>query len=282
MTEHKISVVTPCYNAARYIQETIESVIKNTAFQCQATSLQYTVRDGASTDGTPTIVDGVFSSITQDNVELELISEPDIGMYDALVKGLRTSSGDIMCYINAGDFYSPTAFEIVLEIFNASKVKWLTGINTFYNESSHLIGMRVPFKYRSRLIQCGLYNEKVLPFIQQESTFWCSSLNALLDFDELKEFKVAGDYYMWKQFSKKEQLHIVQAWLGGYKFHHNSLTEDMSAYYQEMDLIREKPRAIDYVSACLDKPVWYFPATLKKMLNRDSLFRFDHQAQKYQ
>ncbi len=279
---NKVSVVTPCLNAERYIQETIESVINNTVFQRKLAFLQYTVCDGASTDGTFGIVDQMFSCINQDNIELDIISEPDTGMYDALVKGLKASSGDITCYINAGDFYSPTALEIVLEIFNSRNIKWLTGINAFYNENSHLIGARVPFKYRSRLIQCGLYNAKVLPFIQQESTFWHSSLNTWLDYDELVKFKYAGDYYMWKQFSQKEHLHIVQAWLGGYKFHSNRLTEDMSAYYQEMDLIREKPTITDYVNAALDKPVWYFPTRLKKMLNKDSLYRFDHKTQTYQ
>ncbi|MCP4525594.1 MAG: glycosyltransferase [Aestuariibacter sp.] len=279
---NKISVVTPCYNAERYIQETIESVVKNTAFQRKLASLQYTVCDGASTDRTLDIVHKMFSSINEENIELEIISEPDAGMYDALVKGLQASSGDIMCYINAGDFYSPTAFEIVLEIFNSKQVKWLTGINTFYNENSHLIGMRVPFKYRPRLIQCGLYNKKVLPFIQQESTFWHSSLNALLDYDELKKLRNAGDYYMWKRFSTKKHLHIVEAWLGGYKLHSNCLTGDASNYYREMDLIREKSSATDYAIAYLDKLVWYFPSTLKKKFNKDFLYRFDHQTQKYQ
>ena len=279
---NKVSVITPCLNAERYIQETIESVVKNTAFQRKSTSLQYIVCDGASTDRTLDIVDETFSSINQDNIELKIISEPDSGMYDALTRGLQTSSGDIVCYINAGDFYSPTAFEIVLEIFNSKKVKWLTGINAFYNENSHLVGVWIPFKYRRRLIQCGLYNEKVLPFIQQESTFWHSSLNTLLDYDELGEFEQAGDYYMWKQFSQKEHLHIVEAWLGGYKLHCNRLTENKSTYYREMDLVRERPTVSDYANAYLDKLVWYFPTRLKKMLNRDFLYRFDHKTQEYQ
>ncbi|MCP4607786.1 MAG: glycosyltransferase [Planctomycetes bacterium] len=283
LTKHnKISVITPCYNAERYIQETIESVVRNTAFQRGLASLQYTICDGVSTDKTLAIADEIFSSIDQENVELEIISEPDAGMYDALAKGLQASSGDIMCYINAGDFYSPTAFEIVLEVFNSKQVKWLTGINTFYNENSHLVGMRVPFKYRPRLIQCGLYNEKVLPFIQQESTFWHSNLNILLDYDALGKIKYAGDYYMWKQFSKKEQLYIVQAWLGGFKAHHEQLTSTLSDYYLEMDMIQENPTVLDYASAYFDKPLWYFPSTLKKKFNKDFLYRFDPKTQKYQ
>ena len=75
------------------------------------------------------------------------------------------------------------------------------GSKFFYNDDSEIIDFSKPFKYRRNLIQAGVYG-KYLPFIQQESTFWRSSLNKLINLDNLKNMKLSGDYYMWYCFSK--------------------------------------------------------------------------------
>jgi len=202
-------------------------------------------------------------------------------MYDALSKGLAKVSGDIVSYINAGDLYSPNCFEIVSEIINTYNIKWLTGMDVVYNEKSHLIYASLPFRYRKNLVQCGFYNLKILPHIQQESTFWDASLNALIDYEELSQFKYAGDYYLWKKFSSVEDLNIVEAWLGGFKVHKGQLSSNTRQYDEEMASIVKKPRLIDFLIAYFDNYIWKRPTGYKKWFNRKTLFSFNHDSQKY-
>lgn len=111
-----ISIITPVYNSVGYIRETIESVIHQTY-----KNIQYIIIDGGSTDGTIDIIKEYRESIDY------WISEPDKGMYDALVKGLSRAKGDIIGYINAGDYYHKCAFSVITKIFSAyPDVRWLT------------------------------------------------------------------------------------------------------------------------------------------------------------
>lgn len=276
----KITVITPCLNGARTIRETVESVLHNSAVVNGSVDLQYIVCDGGSTDGTQRIVEEAFGGCDAGNVELELLSESDDGMYDALVKGLSRCTGDICCYINADDFYASTAFEIVLQVFRTHSVRWLTGMHVFYNERSHIVGAKTPFRYQRRLIQCGLHGT-VLPAIQQESTFWDAGLHVLIDYDRLRAFQVAGDYYLWKQFSQAVSLYVVEAWLGGFRYRRGQLTENMQRYLDEMGVVREQPGPLDYVRALADKMLWHLPTHWKKRLNPHLLLCFDRESQAY-
>ncbi|MCF8069388.1 MAG: glycosyltransferase [Desulfobacterales bacterium] len=270
-----ISIITPCLNSEHLIAETIQSVISNKAVVRNNVNLEYIICDGNSSDHTVQIVENMFSKIQQKNISTQIICEKDSGLYDALAKGLKKASGNFISYINAGDLYSPHAFEIVSDIFNMYPVKWLTGLRVSYNEKSHLKGSFLPYTYRNRLIQTGLYSDQILPFIQQESTFWHYSLNNLIDYDMLRKFNYAGDYYLWNKFSQKEKLYIVEAWLGGFKTHRYQLSEQIQSYHNEMNKIATNPNFFDYMIALFDKILWQSPATVKRYINRKTLFRFD-------
>ena len=280
--QNKFSVITPCFQAENYIRETIESVLLNSAVRNKSIELEYIVCDGGSSDNTISIIEKTFSSFNQKNIKTILMSEKDLGMYHALSKSLQMISGNIISYLNAGDFYSPHCFEIVAELFHVDQIKWLTGLDVVYNQRSHMIYSALPFCYRKNLIQCGFYNLKTLPHIQQESTFWDSSLNALIDHEKLKRFKYAGDYYLWKTFSSQEDLYIVEAWLGGFKVHKGQLSSDEDGYNKEMKSITKKPRLIDFFQMSFDKMIWSRPNIYKKWFNRKTLFSFNHLTQKYE
>lgn len=90
----KTSVITVCRNSAETIAETIKSV------QSQADcDLQYVIVDGASTDGTQDIIGRLATGNTV------FVSEPDKGIYDAMNKGLRMATGDIIAFLGADDVY---------------------------------------------------------------------------------------------------------------------------------------------------------------------------------
>jgi len=276
-----LSIITPCYNAERYIKETIHSVINNNLIQEKKASLQYIICDGGSSDNTLQCIQDIIDTTKNDNIEFQLISEKDNGMYDALSKGLRKISGEICAYINAGDFYSPYAFEIVAEIFEKYSVKWLTGFNITYNDKSQLVSCRLPFKHRNRLIQCGLHG-KFIQLIQQESTFWHSSLCDAIDLDRLSKFNYAGDYYVWLSLSNISHLSIVEAWLGGFRKHPGQLSENINEYYQEIDSITRRATSLDYIYASYDLIGWQLPSKFKKLLNKNEIYRYNHQSQLFE
>lgn len=271
----KISIITPCRNSERYIAETVESVITQTALLAGRVDLEYIIYDGNSSDRTVEIVESYSAPY------IKIISEPDKGMYDALAKGLKLATGDIIAYLNAGDYYHSCAFDIVLDLFETGKIKWLTGYIMHYNEKSYLTGAELPFKYRKNLFISGLYG-LLLPSLQQESTFWDVSLNAHIDYELLASFKYAGDYYLWLQFSKESEVHIVKGYLGGFRRNKGQLTDDITEYYRELRSITQKPGMADYLRAWLDYPIWHFaPPRLKKMLNRRGLSIYDHRLQEW-
>ena len=91
-----ISIVTICFNSAKTIEETIQSVLGQ-----NYPLLDYVIIDGGSTDGTIDIVKRYESELGYFH------SEPDEGISDAFNKGIRNSKGDIVCLINSDDILLP-------------------------------------------------------------------------------------------------------------------------------------------------------------------------------
>lgn len=277
----KISIITPCFNSEKYIEETVESILKQTALLSQRAELEYIICDGNSSDRTLSIVESAIQVVESNyikHINIKLISESDSGMYSALAKGLKLVTGDIIAYLNAGDYYHKCAFDVVLDIFETKDVNWLTGYKVAYNQQSHFVGAVLPYKYRKRFFDCGFYI-KQLPCVQQESTFWNSKLNAVLDYEALAKFKYAGDYYLWSQFAKAENLYIIEAYLGGFKHQAGQISEDLESYYAEVKNICSTPRIDDWILAYIDKLIWHTSSRIKKVCNPQNLFRFNHKLQ---
>lgn len=254
MKNLKISIITVSYNAVETIEETILSVL-NQSYN----NIEYIIIDGGSIDGTVDIIKKYENKINY------WISEADNGMYDALVKGFSHITGDICAYINADDYYQLYAFDIVNEIFQNKEVKWITGINTWYNNKSQITGAVLPYRYRNNFIIKGIYNGKDLPFIQQESVFWRTELNDNIDFDKLRNFNYAGDYYLWMCFSKVAKLDIVMTIFSGFRKHRGQLSENLNKYLKEMNFIIEmKKNFFDRFIILMDKIKGKMPLKFNK------------------
>jgi len=91
----RISIITPTYNSEKTIKGTIESIIDQ-----KYSDLEYIVIDGASKDNTCKIVKSY-----SDKLNLKLVSEPDKGLYDAMNKGVKLATGEIIGILNSDDFY---------------------------------------------------------------------------------------------------------------------------------------------------------------------------------
>src|ERR1700694_3043502 len=101
----RITVVTPSFNQAAYLADAIESVLS----QCYP-DLEYLVLDGGSTDGSIDILRRYDS-------RLSWTTQADEGQSDAINKGFRRATGEIVTFLNSDDYYFPGALEAVARAF---------------------------------------------------------------------------------------------------------------------------------------------------------------------
>lgn len=232
----KISIVTSAFNAEKYIEETMESVLS----QRGDFEIEYILVDAKSSDSTLDKINK-FNNYVQEGryaglnngISVTVISEPDKGMYEGIAKGLKLVTGDIVAYINSDDFYLPNAFSLVCDIFEQfEQVNWLTGRANSYNAKGQNWESVLPGHFYKEYIQKGFYGT-YLPVIQQESTFWRKSLLNDFNLEEFASKKLAGDFYMWHSFAQNNELYIINSNLGGFRFSDGQKSENKVAYHDE-------------------------------------------------
>jgi len=271
----KFSVVTVCLNAASHIEETVASVASQAAVRAGRATLEHIICDGGSTDGTLEIL----RRIQQPHMRIS--SQKDGGMYDALARGLREASGDVVASLNAGDYFHPHAFNVVTEIMDAfPDCRWLTGWAAVYNTGGAVVKLDLPPSFRRRLHRCGAYGG-LLQAVQQESTFWRRELMQAVDFERLARLRLAGDYYLWRCFTESADLHIVSAQLGGFRVEPGQLSADRAGYRNETLELADSAGPVDWLLMLYDKITWYLPAAVKKALNPRYLHLYDHAAARW-
>lgn len=126
------TIITVCYNAETSIRRTLESVAKQTY-----PHIQHLVVDGASQDDTLDVVRRL-------NPKVEIHSEADRGIYDAMNKGLRLAQGEYICYINAGDalYDADTISNIVSLMEQGESPDVIYGDCMLIDELGHELGLR--------------------------------------------------------------------------------------------------------------------------------------------
>ncbi len=272
----KFSIVTPCFNAEKFIRKTIDSVI----LQEGDFEIEYIIIDGKSSDKTIQIIGDYIKKLSSKKinirckgVKMSYISEKDKGMYDALSKGFLKISGDVVAYINADDFYQDLAFDTVRNIMNKySDIKWITGMQVLYSSRNQIIDASLPCRYKRNLIKRGYYGY-FLPFIQQESTFWRKELLKSVDLKKLSNCKLAGDFYLWKCFANKYDLDVVQCILGGFRRLKQQKSTNKKNYYTEMFSISDSKNLISFMDAILEIfPSFFVLNKMKKYINKNMVY----------
>jgi glycosyltransferase involved in cell wall biosynthesis len=247
----------------------LQSVLNQTAIKSGRLELNYWIVDGGSTDKTIDLVKGY------EGRGVSFISEPDEGMYDALFKGFRQAAGEVCCYINAGDYYHPSAFDIVADIFSTQDVCWLTGIAVVYNDRSQVVDFHLPKRYFRSFIRAGIYG-RMQPHIQQESTFWRTELLELVDWSKFRSLRYAGDLFLWYSFAKEYELRVVKAYLGGFKLHAGQLSSAINKYTAEVSAICGPVGISLRVLSLMDKVISRLPSRpILIPLGYDRVIRWD-------
>lgn len=117
-----VSIITVAYNSEKTIAKTIEAVFNQTY-----PNIEYIIIDGASTDGTVDVAKSYQDRFdAKDGRTLIIISEPDKGMYDALNKGAKLASGNLVGQTNADDYYELDAVESMVKLYKEKQydVAW--------------------------------------------------------------------------------------------------------------------------------------------------------------
>lgn len=223
----KISVITPSFNQGHFIKETIDSVLNQ-----DYPNLEYIVMDGGSTDETVKILKSYGKKLTW-------VSQKDRGQADAINKGVKKSSGEIVMYINSDDVMLPGTLKLVGERFAADEsLMWLTGGYEIIDESGREIQSFVSF-YKRMLRSFPTFKLlSIANYIIQPSTFWRRALmdeNGFFD----KDLHLCMDYDFWMRAIKKYPLKVVDQKLSQFRIHGDSkgLSQYKKQFREESEVL---------------------------------------------
>lgn len=189
----KISIITVAYNSSKTISDTIQSVLNQTY-----NDIEYVIVDGNSTDNTLEIVK---SFETEFRGRMRWISEPDKGLYDAMNKGIKMATGDIVGIINSDDFYHKNdIIKQVADAFFDKNVQVVFGDVRFVKNEE--LNKTVRY-YSSKWFRPSLFR---FGFMPAHPTFFTYKSN----FDSFgyykTDYKIAADYELLIRFLYSRKL----------------------------------------------------------------------------
>ena len=219
---NKISIITPSYNQAAYLETTILSVLDQ-----NYTNLEYIIIDGGSSDNSVEIIRKYQHRLAY------WVSEKDAGQTVALNKGFQRASGEVVAYLNSDDIYLPGALARVDAEFSNPTSSWIAGTCKFFDESgTKYHERRKPPRFRPRWFDhCWL---------SQPAVFWRRSLFERYGFFN-EALRYGMDYDFWLRLVVGgEQCHFVDHPLAAFRWHDASKTvAERSGFELEDDIVRE-------------------------------------------
>jgi glycosyltransferase involved in cell wall biosynthesis len=234
------SIVTPVLNGRKFLDQTILSVLG----QAGRFSIRYHIQDGGSKDGTLDLLAAWKERFVRgfpvscEGIEFSFASVPDRGVYDAVNRGFAAcGDSDAMAWINADDRFEPGAFALVEEIFKSyADINWLTGRTTLIDEDGTILFLSPIVPFPRKAIEAGIFDGRFAGpyFIQQEGTFWRSTLWKKAG-GLNPNFRLAGDFDLWRRFAKQSELVVADTILGCFRFRAGQLSANMASYQAEID-----------------------------------------------
>jgi len=200
----KISLITVTFNAESTIEKCIRSVIGQTH-----KNVEYIIIDGGSSDNTVQIINNSKNNIHH------FLSEPDRGIYDAMNKGIKLATGDIVGMLNADDYFADNeVLAVIARSFNNNDVQIVYGDLDYVDETGKVLR-----KWRSGIYRQGFFNRGWMP---PHPTFYCKrKLFYQFGFYSL-EYGTAADYELMLRFMHLNRLNafylqkvIIKMKIGG-------------------------------------------------------------------
>ena len=196
-----VTIVTPSYNQARYLERTILSVLNQ-----DYPNLEYIVIDGGSTDGSVDIIKKYEHKISY------WISEPDRGQSHAINKGFQKATGEIFNWLNSDDILMPSATTIA--------VHYLTN----NPERGMVYGDRLVIDEKDQVLACvelpsfSLFFYKFRPWLPQETAFFRRELWSMANgLDESLHYCMDGD--LWHRFLQDSTFWHIPFFMGAWRQH---------------------------------------------------------------
>lgn len=218
----KLTIVTPSYNQGKYIKRTIDSVLSQ-----DIDDMEYIIVDGGSTDDTIDIIKSYGTQIVWK-------SEKDKGQTDAVNKGIRQATGDIIGWLNSDDIYFPHALKKVMQVFNDNP-----DVNVVYGNAQHIAEddsyiedyYTEPYNYE-RL--------KSICYICQPSVFFRKSVVDKYGYlDDTLNYCM--DYEYWLRIGKGEEFYYLEEMLAGSRLYNDNKTLGCRRQvHEEMLTMQEK------------------------------------------
>ena len=236
----KISIVTPSYNQAEFLERTILSVLNQ-----NYPNLEYIIIDGGSTDGSVEIIKKYEKHLTY------WVSEKDKGQSDAINKGFQKSTGEILAWLNSDDTYLPGTLLKIGEIFREdSQVEIVYGNMYLIDKADKIIGERRLTLYIFPISKYGFLHGGF--GIYQPASFWRKKLYYgvggihsdfvhCMDNDLFAKFATSG-----------AKFKFIREFLSGFRIHPQSKTCTIrKVAKRESRLIYEKYGAGDPIMSII-------------------------------
>lgn len=218
-----ISIVTPSFNQAGFLERTIQSVLGQDGIG-RDFDLQYVIIDGGSQDGSAAIIESHADHLHH------WCSEPDRGQTHAINKGMAVVDGDIRCYLNSDDVLMPGALsKVVAAVRSDSQADLFHGICVKIDADDQTIGQQIS-SIDSLLKMIDLWDVWLRPgdnrnFIQPE-VFWTRRMAERLGpFDESLHYCMDFDYWL-RAFDAGVRTHRIDLPLAGFRIHESQKTTD--------------------------------------------------------
>ncbi|WKZ40730.1 MAG: glycosyltransferase family 2 protein [Anaerolineales bacterium] len=203
-----VSIITPSFNQAAYLEETIQSVLAQ-----DYPRIEYIVMDGGSTDGSVGVIQKYQSSLAF------WVSEQDKGQTDAINKGFNRAKGDILAWINSDDTYNPKAVgEAVLYLMENPDVAMVYADCDFIDEQGRVIG-----KFASRQTDYKKLRQGYVHIPQQTMFFRAKYWKEVGPLDP--SFYFAMDYDLWVRIAARAPIKYLpgRTW-ANFRIHTSSKT----------------------------------------------------------
>lgn len=223
----KISVITPLLDGIRFLPDLIASISNQTH-----PDWEHVIVDGGSTDGSLQAAEDWSAS----EPRAHLLSEPGLGLYPSIFRGLGHATGDILCWLNCDDIYAPWSLATVAEHHERTGAQWMTGLPGAWDAAGRLRYVRPYGHYPTKWIRKGWFHNGLLGHLQQESMFFSSALFKRLSAEQREEIcslKLAGDYLLWRYLAGYANLSVIPSALAGFRFHETNRSRSQAALYED-------------------------------------------------